>query len=91
MSAAQILAQYFPLTAEDEKAEFAAFREALIDAIAFLLSYDIERLSQAMYRIDVQENAFRTALYANSAEQLADLAIERVKQKIAFRQKYPTS
>ena len=81
-----IIAKHFPVQAGE--LEFAQFREALIQTITYLLQHDIERLSQAMYRIDVAEEAFREALYSDDAVRLADLAIERVKQKILFRQQY---
>jgi spore maturation protein CgeB len=83
-----IIAKHFPLQTVDENIEYQQFRQALVESIAYLLQHDIERLSQAMYRIDVAESAFREALYQDNAELLADLAIERVKQKIIFRQKY---
>ena len=88
----EIIEKHFPLhlacqTAE-ERTTYTQFRNALIESIKLLIQQDIERLSQAMYQIDVPENAFREALYKNDNILLADLVIERVRQKIVFRQKY---
>jgi hypothetical protein len=84
----EIIEKHFPMQVIDEQASYQAFRQALIDTIEYLLQHNIERLSQAMYRIDVDEAHFRCALYQNNPTLLADLAIERVKQKILFRQQY---
>ncbi len=82
----QILEKHFPIPITNEYTDFQQFRQDLVDSIVYLLQYDVERLAQAMYQIDVGEEVFRTALYAQDAVRLADLAIERVSQK---RQVYP--
>lgn len=64
-----------------------AFKQKLTQVIAYLLAHDFERLLQAMYRIDVQEQAFAHALQ-EGAESIAELVIQRELKKIAFREKY---
>jgi len=86
----EILAAYFPLDKVEENTDFEQFRRLLIQEITALITYDIAHLAQIMYRIDVAEDAFQEALYTQDAVRLADLAIQRVQQKIAFRQNYKT-
>jgi len=86
----EILAAYFPLDKVVENTDFEQFRRLLIQEITALITYDIAHLAQIMYRIDVAEDAFQEALYTQDAVRLADLAIQRVQQKIAFRQNYKT-
>lgn len=88
----EIIEKHFPLQlacqTTGKEIGYAQFRNALIESIKELILHDIERLSQAMYQIDVAENAFREALYQHDVGLLADLVIERVRQKIIFRQNY---
>jgi hypothetical protein len=41
-----------------------------------------------MYRIDVDETAFREAFQAQDAYKIAQLILKRELQKVAFREKY---
>lgn len=58
--------------------------------IAWLLDYQFERLLQAMYRIDIPEQDFRSALTGEApvAPALAELVLQREIQKIETRERY---
>ena len=68
------------------------FRDKLIQVINLLLHTDYHRLLNAMYRLDINEKLFREAFSGmhspNVAARLADLVIEREKEKIETRKKY---
>lgn len=62
------------------------FREILTQRIAWLIDNRIEFLFQALYRMDVDEQKVHAVLPgAHAAEKLADLFIERAKQKLKWR------
>ncbi len=69
-----------------------SLKEALFKAILELLNNDFEKLGAIMYRLDVNEKLFWTALEANSMEeragQITELVIEREKQRLASRKRY---
>ena len=71
---------------------FDEFREKLQDLINYLLYHDFERLLNAMYRLDINEDKFRKALAnqlsENMARDLAELVIDREMQKVLTRRKY---
>ncbi|MCU0446442.1 MAG: hypothetical protein MUE85_16165 [Microscillaceae bacterium] len=71
-----------------KSADFQAFRLQLIAVIETMLAQQPEQLAQAMYRLDVDEAAFRQALAQNSPAQIADLVIRRELQKIYTRRQY---
>jgi hypothetical protein len=67
-------------------------RDKLIHVIKLLLHTDYQRLLNAMYRLDINEKLFREAFSGmhspSVAARLADLVIEREKEKIETRKKY---
>lgn len=62
----------------------------LTQVITYLLEKDFERLLQAMYRIDVDEQKFKSVFAGEGdiADGLAKLVMDREIQKVAFRKKY---
>ena len=72
--------------------DFEEFREKLQDLINYLLDHDFERLLNAMYRLDINEDKFRKALgnqqSENIARDIAELVIDREMQKVITRRKY---
>ena len=60
--------------------------------IAYLLDNEFERLLNAMYRLDINENKFKEALAFNGiqdiSERITELIIEREVQKIETRIRY---
>lgn len=69
---------------------FEEFRKYIIQKINDWILNDFEHLLFLLYRIDVHEDKVRTLLQKhkgeNAAEVIADLIIERQKQKIATRE-----
>ena len=82
------------LTSKDTET-FEKFRELLIDELNFLLDHDFEKLLWILYRIDVSEVKAKASLAEKSdyspAEILADLIIERQKEKVKTRLNYRTN
>ncbi|WP_017731567.1 hypothetical protein [Nafulsella turpanensis] len=70
-------------------------RALLQQQINFLLDHQFERLLQAMYRMDVSEDAFKEALALSTGpaivSKLTDLVLEREMQKVATRRLYSAS
>ena len=66
--------------------------EKLTEIINILLVKDYHRLVNAMYRLDIDEKLFRDAISGmhspHVAARLAELVLNREKQKIKMRQKY---
>lgn len=58
--------------------------------ISYLLEKDFERLLQAMYRIDVNEQKFKQVFGGEGdvADGLAQLVLKRELQKVELRKKY---
>lgn len=76
---------------ETEHSSFSDQRLLLIKAIDILIHQDFNKLLNILYRIDVDENKLKYALYESvlpAAETIADLIIERQQQKIRFREMY---
>lgn len=67
-------------------------KEKLTQIIRYFLDKEFERLLQAMYRIDINENKLKIVLASNSPENvaptIANLIIERELQKVETRRKY---
>jgi hypothetical protein len=68
----------------------AAVRQALTAQITILLDREFERLLQAMYRIDVNEQEFRAVLTGEApvAPALAELVLQRELKKVETRRLY---
>lgn len=70
-------------------------KKLLAKYIDALLVRDFPRLCQLLYRVDVDEDALRRALTdaggLNPAEIIADLLLERQKQKLALRNRFSAS
>jgi iron-sulfur cluster repair protein YtfE (RIC family) len=68
---------------------FSEFRKHIIQRINEWINNDFEHLLFMLYRIDVHEDKVRKLMAAhkgeNAAEVIADLIIERQKQKIETR------
>jgi len=81
--------------ANEEQLEGAILFDALKKQLLFLLKNDMEKLMQALYRIDIQEikvkKAFQAPTLEQIAQQLAICVIERTKQKISTRNQYKDS
>jgi tRNA A37 N6-isopentenylltransferase MiaA len=57
--------------------------------IAEMLDHEMEKLVNAMYRIDVSEPAFSEALnHSDRAERIARLVVERLLQKVESRKRW---
>lgn len=71
---------------------YELLRNKLIEVIHYLLSNDIEKLLTAVYRIDVQEDKFKSAMNGENiifiSENIADLILEREFQKVEYRKKF---
>ncbi len=67
-------------------------KKLLIERINYLLDHDFNRLLNVLYRIDISEEEFKKALQLPRNKEmllrLADLIIERQKQKAITRLKY---
>lgn len=53
-----------------------------------LMLHQPEKLIQLMYRLDVDEEEFKTAFYNQDAALLAEFVVRRVLKKIQFRRKF---
>ena len=67
-------------------------KSQLSKIISYLIDNDFQRLLNAMYRIDINEEKFKKALATNPptavSEAIAQLIIEREMQKVQLRKKY---
>ena len=83
------LATYFALPEGDD---FEAMRKKLIEEVQYLIDYDLNKLWNVLYRIDVFEKKVReviaTTPHTEHAVHIADLIIERQQEKIISREKY---
>jgi hypothetical protein len=72
--------------------DFAANRQLLVEKINDLIQHDFNKLVSILYRLDVNENKLRKLLDENAmvdaSHIIADLVIEREKQKIISRQQF---
>ena len=68
------------------------FRGNLCKVINHMLDHDFERLLNAMYRLDINEDRFKKILTGqkieNVAQNIADLVINRELQKLITRRKH---
>ncbi|MBA5793280.1 hypothetical protein H1R17_03200 [Flavobacterium sp. xlx-214] len=83
--------QLFDTTVALDTNEDTEQRTQLVAVINNLLHNDFSKLLQILYRIDVDENKLKRALFESTlpaAETIADLIIERMLQKIHFRKMY---
>lgn len=71
----------------------AELKKVLTRQIAFLLDRQFERLLQAMYRIDVNEQEFRRVLVGDApvAEALTELVLQRELRKVETRRIYSSA
>lgn len=77
---------------ENEEYPFDRLLEYLTRQVNYLLDHDLNKLLNALYRIDIPEQQTK-ALLQNSnegeiASNIAQAIIEREKQKVITRQKY---
>jgi hypothetical protein len=77
-----------PLELDDATLDWEFIRAYLMTVIQAMLIRYPEQLAQAMYRIDVDEEQFKNALYAQDVEAMADLVIRRTLQKLETRKKF---
>ncbi len=75
-----------------ENIDMEVLRSYLVKVISELLDKDFNRLIQAMYRIDISENEFKSALSTINPEgipeEIANLVIKRELEKVESRKKY---
>ena len=78
-------------TLPENTATFEEQRALLIAVVNDLIHRDFSKLLQILYRIDVDEQKLKTALFESPlpvAETISDLIIERQLQKIKFRAQF---
>lgn len=67
-------------------------RQQLTQIVSYLIDEDFERLLNAMYRIDINEDKFKVALTLDPpskiAPAIAQLIIDRELEKVISRRKY---
>ena len=83
--------QLFDSTVALDANESTKQRAQLVSVINDLLHNDFSKLLQILYRIDVDENKLKRALFESTlpaAETIVDLIIERMLLKIHFRKMY---
>lgn len=91
----ELIIQDFNLEPEQDLLEVGhldELREKLEKIVAYLLDNDFERLLNAMYRLDINEEKFKMALSGNGknaiSAEITDLIISREIQKLKTRIKY---
>ena len=71
---------------------FAVLRSILAQKIRYWIDRDIDKLKQALYRIDVNERQVKEVLATEpldeAVEHIADLIIKRQLEKVETRKKY---
>lgn len=71
---------------------YEILRNKLIEVVHYLLNNDIQKLLTAVYRIDVSEQKFKSAMENENinliSENIADLILEREFQKVKYRKKF---
>ena len=88
-----IIAQQFDL-AEDTFLDEETMIQALAHKIAHMLEYEIDLLFSTLYRLDILEHKINGVLNNPDVPNdigLAQLVIQRQKEKIATRKKYGSS
>jgi len=95
MRLSELIIQDFNLDTEQSLLEVGhldELREKLEKIVAYLLDNDFERLLNAMYRLDINEDKFKIALSGMGtkaiSEEITDLIITREIQKLKTRIKY---
>ncbi len=88
----QLIARDLGLEIGDEPISESELFDLVANEVAYLLEYRLEYLFSLMYRLDVKESYIREAL-SPEAEQpanitIAQLIIDRQKQRIYTKQKY---
>ncbi|EMR04103.1 hypothetical protein [Cesiribacter andamanensis] len=91
--AARLLQQHGVLEEQHQALLATASQQDFLDAlhrqVAYLLERDMERLMQALYRIDIPDHKFREALLADSpSRQIAHMILERELLKVKTRRWY---
>ena len=91
----ELIIQDFNLDTEQgllEVGHLDELREKLEKIVAYLLDNDFERLLNAMYRLDINEDKFKIALSGMGKKvisaEITDLIISREIQKLKTRMKY---
>jgi hypothetical protein len=91
----ELIIQDFNLDTEQSLLEVGhldELREKLKKIVAYLLDNEFERLLNAMYRLDINEDKFKIALSGMGtkaiSEEITDLIITREIQKLKTRIKY---
>ncbi len=91
----ELIIQDFNLDTEQSLLEVGhldELREKLEKIVAYLLDNEFERLLNAMYRLDINEDKFKIALSGMGtkaiSEEITDLIITREIQKLKTRIKY---
>lgn len=86
----QSLAPYFALP--DGETAYEALLQRLTNEIQHLIDFDLNKLWSVLYRIDVNEHKVKDLLattpFAQHAQGIAQLIIERQQQKNISRKKY---
>jgi len=86
----QSLAPYFTLP--DGEIAYEVLLQRLTDEIQYLIDFDLDKLWSVLYRIDVSEQKVKDVLattpFAQHAQGIALLIIERQQQKIITRKQY---
>ena len=86
----QSLASYFTLP--DGEIAYEVLLQRLTDEIQYLIDFDLDKLWSVLYRIDVSEQKLKDVLattpFAQHAQGIAQLIIERQQQKIITRKQY---
>ena len=87
----EIDAQLMPVGNSQEE-KFKAFRDLLIRRIEELAEKDMDKLMWLLYRVDVNEKKLHEVLKKTSpadfSSVIADLIIERQKEKVESRKKF---
>ncbi|WP_425390607.1 hypothetical protein [Ekhidna sp.] len=80
---------------EDTKNDFDRLVDFLTKQVNHLLDHDLNRLLNALYRIDIPENEVKRLLHYSDqgkiAQNMALAIIEREKKKVITRQQYQSS
>ncbi len=88
----QLIQQYFGVPVEDSLREYEEVLSRLEQQIQYLLNDDFQTLLNALYRIDVDEEKFRSALELSSpgevARNVGKLILDRIILKAETRLKY---
>lgn len=91
MSLIKIISKDFDI---NENISENQLRDVLVDAFAYLIGYDFQKLIQILYKADVDQYKLKELLEStegkSSAEVIADAYIARQKAKVETWKKYST-